>query len=54
MEKRKVIVVTDLIDKAIVNICNAALKYEGLPMIISVNAIKDSIQEEKITKEGAV
>jgi hypothetical protein len=43
---RKVIVVCDLIDKAITNICNAALKFEGLPMIASVNAIKDAIKEE--------
>lgn len=49
---RKVIVVSEFIDRAITNICNAALKFEGLPMISSVNAIKESIIEE-VCKDSA-
>jgi hypothetical protein len=48
---RKVIIVDELIDKAISNICNAALKYEGLSMVASVNAVKCSIIEEQVTEE---
>ncbi|HEY4874118.1 MAG TPA: hypothetical protein VIH86_00970 [Puia sp.] len=48
---RKVIIVDELIDKAISNICNAALKYEGLTMVASVNAVKCSIIEEPIEEK---
>lgn len=46
MESRKVIVIDEVIERVLANICNAALKYEGLPMIGSVNAVKDAIKEE--------
>lgn len=45
---RKVIIVDPLVDKAISNICNAALRYEGLSMVSYVNAVKYSIIEEPI------
>jgi hypothetical protein len=50
---RKIIVVDEVIDKVITNICNAALKFDGLPMIVNVNAIKGSIKEEEL-KSGDV
>lgn len=46
MENRKIIIVDEVIERVLANICNAALKYEGLPMIGSVNAVKDAIKEE--------
>jgi len=46
METRRVIIVDPMIDKAIDNICNAALRHEGLTMVSSVNAVKCSILEE--------
>lgn len=43
MSIRKVIIVDKNVDLAITNICDAALKLDGLPMITAVNAVKESI-----------
>ncbi len=51
METRKVIVVDEVIERALSNICNSALKFDGLSMVSSVNAVKESVKEEQINKE---
>jgi hypothetical protein len=46
MSSRKIIVVSDPLDKIISSICNAALKFEGLQMLSHVHAVKEAIVEE--------
>lgn len=46
MSTRKIVVVDEAIDKALTNICNAALKMEGLQMLACVNAVKKAVVEE--------
>ena len=48
MSTRKILVVDDVIDKSLTNICNAALKMEGLQMLACVNAVKKAITDEPI------
>lgn len=51
MATRKLIVVSEAIDKSLTNIYNAALKLEGLQMIACVNAVKQSVIEESLDNE---
>ena len=46
MDKRKIIVINDQIEKALSAVCDAALKYAGMQLIGAVNAVANAVQEE--------
>jgi len=43
---RKIMTVTDQIDRALTHIYNAALKQEGLALLNSVNTVRNGVVEE--------
>lgn len=51
MDTRKVIIVDPIIEKALDNVFNAALKHEGLPLVSSINTVRCSIIEEPMDDE---
>ncbi len=51
MATRKLIVITEAIDKALTNVYNAALKFEGLQMLACVNAVKKAVVEEGLDND---
>jgi len=48
LETRKIIIIDEDVDKILTNIYDAALKFAGMQIRVSINSILQAIKEEQI------